>query len=290
MNIQMITASTTMNQLQKKVDTISHNIANVSTTGYKRREATFQEALTQNIKNQPHGQKEMARQTPYGIRVGHGAILGQTTMRYEQGSMQVTDRPLDFMLEGEKVWFRTMRTWTDEDGNPREELLYTRDGSFQLTPDQDDPTYLRLTTAQGLTVLDDLELPIQILSNYERIEMSEEGVLRVYYPGFADQPEEYALNIVQMNRPDLFEGVGENQFRLPGELADHEANDTIFSLDLQGADRGTVKVRQGALEMSNVDLTTEMTELMTTQRLMQFQSRSISMADEMMGLANSIRG
>ena len=303
MNIQMLTAANSLNQLQQKVDTLAHNIANLNTAGYKRREANFHEALNHHLQNQPHAEKEIGRQTPYGIRVGHGAILGQTTLRYEQGAVQETGRPLDFMIEGERVWFRTMRTWIDEAGNPQTEFLYTRDGAFQLIPDQDDPdNYLRLTTAQGYSVLEDIRpdsegLPIRIANNYERMELDpDEAVLRVYYPGFPDQPETYTFNLALMNRPDLFEAVGENHFRLPGDLEEHEANNVIRTLNLynpfgqEAEDRGLVRVRQGALEMSNVDLATELTELMATQRLMQFQARAISIADDMLGLANSIRG
>lgn len=299
MNIQMLQASTTIGQLQRKVDTLANNIANLNTPGYKRREATFQEALTMEIKNQPHAQKELGRQTPYGVRIGSGALLGQTTLRYEQGAAQETGRPLDFMIEGERVFFRTMRTWLDEAGELQSELLYTRDGSFHLTPDPEYPDSLVLTTAQGYYVLEDIGpdstgLPVRIDANYERIEFDpEEAMLRVYYPGYPDQPEERTLNLALINRPDLFETVGENHFRLPGDLAEHEVNGVIRTLFLAGPnapDRGLVRVRQGAVEMSNVDLTTEMSELMATQRLMQFQARAITIADEMMGLANSIRG
>lgn len=296
MNIQMLQASTTLGQLQRKVDTLANNIANLNTPGYKRREATFQEALAMEIKNQPHAQKEMARLTPYGLRIGSGALLGQTTLRYEQGAVQETGRPLDFMIEGERVFFRTMRTWIDEAGEVQQELLYTRDGSFHLTPDPGYPNSLVLTTAQGYFVLEDIGpdstgLPVRIDANYERIEFDpEEATLRVYYPGYPDEPQVRTLNLALINRPDLFEAVGDNHFRLPGDLFEHELDGVIRTLDLAGNDRGLVRVRQGALEMSNVDLTTEMAELIATQRHMQFQARAITIADEMMGLANSIRG
>lgn len=296
MNIQMLQASTTLGQLQRKVDTLANNIANLNTPGYKRREATFQEALAMEIKNQPHAQKEMARLTPYGLRIGSGALLGQTTLRYEQGAVQETGRPLDFMIEGERVFFRTMRTWIDEAGEVQQELLYTRDGSFHLTPDPGYPNSLVLTTAQGYFVLEDIGpdstgLPVRIDANYERIEFDpEEATLRVYYPGYPDEPQVRTLNLALINRPDLFEAVGDNHFRLPGDLFEHELDGVIRTLDLAENDRGLVRVRQGALEMSNVDLTTEMAELIATQRHMQFQARAITIADEMMGLANSIRG
>jgi flagellar basal-body rod protein FlgG len=288
----MITASTTLNQLQKKVDTISNNIANLNTTGYKRREATFQNVLTQTVKNQPHATKEMGRQTPYGLRIGHGAMIGQTTLSYAQGSAQVTGRPLDLMIEGESGWFRTLRQWVDDEGNARTENSYTRSGAFYVQPNPADDDEVRLVTSQGLQVLDVDNSPITFEGNFKNIEISPEGTIRVHYAEDPNDPEEIQLSLAQIHRPDLLEAMGENQFRLPAELiADLETPPvTLVNLTELEANEQPFKVRQGALETSNVDLTQEMTELMATQRLMQFQSKSISIADEMAGLANSIRG
>jgi flagellar basal-body rod protein FlgG len=292
MNIPMVTASTTLIQLQKKVDMISNNIANMNTTGYKRREATFQDVLTQTVKNQPHASKEMARETPYGLRVGHGAMLGQTTMSYAQGSVQHTGRPLDLMIEGESGWFRTLREWVDDEGNARTETFYTRSGAFHVQPNPEDDDEVRLVTSQGLPVLDADNAPIVFEGNFNNIEISSEGTIRVHYVDDTNNPVEFQLGLAQIHRPDLLEAMGENQFRLPAELiAELETPAvTLVALnELEAAER-PFNVRQGALESSNVNVTQEMTELMATQKLMQFQSRSISIADDMMGLANSIRG
>jgi flagellar basal-body rod protein FlgG len=292
MNIPLITASTTLNQLQKKVDTISNNIANMNTTGYKRREATFQDVLTQTVKNQPHASKELGRQTPYGLRVGHGAILGQTTLNYAQGAVQQTGRPLDLMIEGESGWFRTLREWTDDEGNARSETNYTRSGAFHAQPDPVYNDLFRLVTAQGQPVLDEFDFPIVFDANFQNIEISSEGTIRVQYADDPNNPEEIQLSLARIHRPDLLEAMGENSFRLPTEITDDLENPAVTVVDLREleANEQPFKVRQGALEASNVDLSQEMSELMVTQRLMQFQSRSISIADDMMGLANSLRG
>lgn len=286
MNLQMMSAANTLNQLQKKVDIISNNIANVNTTGYKKSEATFQDLLTQNIKNQPHAVKEAGRETPYGLRVGFGARIGQTTMRYEQGVPQATGRDLDFMIEGEGFWFRTARTWVDETGNARREEYFTRNGSFHLQPiSQQANAPLRLVTHTGLPVLNNNGQEIRIPANMDHIEMQSDGTLRA-----VDQSTGEAMNIqlgiAKINRHDLLEAVGEGQFRLTVNQAQLVADGGV----VLNPNQGSYGLKQGVLEMSNVDLTQEMTELMVAQRLMQFQSRAISMADDMMGLANSIRG
>lgn len=291
MNIQMITATTTMSQLQKRVDMISNNIANMNTVGYKRRETTFQDVLTQNIKNQPHAQKEIGRETPYGLRVGHGAKLGQTTLRYGQGAVQETGRSLDLMIEGDTGWFRTLREWVDSEGNPITETSYTRSGAFHLQPNPNNAGQVQLVTPQGYAVLDNLDLPISFDSDFEHMEIDAQGRVLVSYQGY-DQPQTFQLSLAQIHRPDLLESMGENRFRLTGDdqqLID-EGIITLIDLNELNANERPFAIRQGALEMSNVDLSHEMTELMVAQRLMQFQARSISIADDMMGIANSIRG
>jgi flagellar basal-body rod protein FlgG len=293
MNLQMITAANTLHQLQKRVDLISNNVANVNTVGYKRSEATFQDLLTQTMKNQPHAEKEVGRITPYGLRVGHGARLGQTTMRYEQGSVQETGRPLDFMITGEGTWFRTARNWVDETGNERREEYVTRNGSFHLQPaNNEEGAPLRLVTNTGLPVLNSEGEEVIFPGNMSRIETDEAGTIRAFDDSTGESVGAQ-LGLIQVNRADLLEGIGDGQFRIAGNMADLIANGAIKQINLENINEPTTKafaVRQGALEMSNVDLTQEMAELMVTQRLMQFQSRSISIADDMMGLANSIRG
>lgn len=289
MNLSMITAANSFGQIQHQIDTLSHNVANVNTTGYKRRETSFQDLLTENIRNQPHAHREVGRRTPYGIRVGHGVKLAATSLRTEQGAVRQTDRPLDFMIEGDG-WFRILHTYTDADGNEYEEMLYTRDGNFHAQPHPTQPGQLRLVTAQGLPVLDTEGEEITFADDFERIQADEDGTLNVYPP--FGEAQTFTLGLARIHRPDILEAVGENGFRLSVAEEELLANGgmNLINLAALDGDERPANIRQGALEMSNVDLTQEMTNLITAQRLLQFQSRAISMADEMMGLANSIRG
>lgn len=84
----MITATNTMSQLQKQLDTIGHNLANTDTTGYKKRQVTFSELLTQQFNNQPVAAQEEGRLTPNGVRVGVGAKIGSTNMMMSQGAIK----------------------------------------------------------------------------------------------------------------------------------------------------------------------------------------------------------
>lgn len=275
MSIQMNSATTSMRELQKKIDIIANNISNVNTNGYKRQEANFSDALYQSIEKQAGSQNEIGRITPNGLRVGSGAIITQTSTRTEQGSMKKTDRPLDFMIQGNAGYFRVA-----SEGN----TFYTRDGSFQVQPVLNS-NQVNLVTSSGDSVLDRNNRPIAFDGDYNNIKVTENGTLEVTYRDSSKQPTQIQLSIAQINRPNLLEKIGANLFQLPGTEADQVANGTLQI----GSNDGSIQVTQGALEMSNVDLTDEMTELISTQRLLQSQGRAISFADDMMGLVNTMK-
>ncbi|WP_026672854.1 flagellar hook-basal body protein [Alkalihalobacterium bogoriense] len=279
MNTSMITASNTMGQLQKKLDTISNNLANTNTIGYKRREASFSDLLVQQVNNQLVHSKEVGRLTPNGIRVGAGAKIAQTAMRLEQGAMQQTERPLDVALTTKGTFFEIQ---VDVAGNP--ETRYTRDGAFYLSPNANNPQLLNLVTGQGHYVMGE-NGPIQIPANFKDITISEGGRISVSLNG-GGNVDAGQLAVVRAERPQMLIQMGENLFGLPENLAEQGLNvaDIITAL---GA--GEISMQQGSLEMSNVDMSREMTELMMTQRSYQYNARSITMADQMMGLVNSIR-
>ncbi|WP_053360843.1 flagellar hook-basal body protein [Bacillus sp. FJAT-27251] len=280
MSIQFHSAATTMRELQKKVDTIANNISNVNTTGYKRREASFSDTLVHSIERQAGPQHELGRNTPLGLRVGSGAKMAQTILRSEQGSVLKTDRPLDFMIEGSSGFFRV-----DAGGG----VQYTRDGSFQLQPVLNSGQ-VRLTTSSGNSVLGNNNLPIIFDGDYDTIKADANGTIQVTFKDSAKPAAEFQLSVARVNRPGILEKTGSNLFQLPGDEAEQIASGTLQVINLAQGNDGSITVKQGALEASNVDMGEEMTELVATQRLIQSQGRAISFGDDMMGLVNTIRG
>jgi len=278
MSIQLHTATTSMRELQKKIDTIANNISNVNTTGYKRSEANFADTLYHSIEKQAGPQNEIGRLTPNGLRVGSGATISQT-LRTEQGSLQKTDRQLDFAITGANGFFRVASA-----GN----TFYTKDGSFQVQPILNS-NQVSLVTSNGDSVLNSNNQPITFDGDYSNIKVSENGTLEVSYKDTAKQPTEIQLSIAEVSRPNLLEKIGANRYQLQGTEAENIANGTLQVLNLATQNNGNIKIAQGVLEMSNVDLTEEMTELIATQRLIQSQGRAISFADDMMGLVNSMK-
>ncbi|WP_102348281.1 flagellar hook-basal body protein [Bacillus sp. Marseille-P3661] len=277
MNRAMLTASVTMGQLQKKMDTIGHNLANSNTVGYKKRETSFSDLLTQQMNNQPVENQEVGRVTPNGIRVGSGAKLSETNIRLEQGSVEVTNRPLDLALTNPNHFFQI---YVEENGQGS--LRYTRDGAFYLSPDEMGD--LALVTGDGHYVLDGNDEPIYIPENQKEIKVTRTGEIIVTTTD-GEEMSVGQLQLVGMLRPQLLLAVGDNQYALPDleelNLVDEEVFEYV---------PGNVEsVQQGALEMSNVDVGTEMTELLTAQRSYQINAKSISIADQMSGLVTSLR-
>ncbi|RNF38762.1 flagellar hook-basal body protein [Planococcus salinus] len=280
MNIQMNSAATSMRELQKKIDVLAGNVANAGTNGYKRQEANFSDTLVQSIERQAGLRNEIGRTTPNGIRVGSGVKVAQTSLRHEQGSLVQTNRPLDFAIEGSTGYFRVASEGT---------VFYTRDGSFQVQPVLNS-NQLNLVTATGDAVLDSNNQPISFDNDYDQIQVNQNGTMQVTFKDAGKQPAEFQLSVATIDRPNLLEKAGGNRYQLPGTEAQQVASGNLQLLNLAGPDSGAVRIRQGSLEMSNVDMTEEMTELIATQRLIQSQGKAISFADDMMGLVNTIRG
>ncbi len=124
----MITATNTLNQLQQQIDTISNNLANSNTAGYKAKEAQFSELLYQQFNNEKLDQAE--RQSPAGIRYGVGAKISQIQTNHAQGSIQQTDRDLDLAFTKEKQYFNILMP----NGENGTNLVYSRQGNFYVSP------------------------------------------------------------------------------------------------------------------------------------------------------------
>lgn len=280
MNRTMITATNTMGQLQKQMDIIANNMANIDTNGYKRREASFTELMYQQFNNQRRPGAEVGRLTPDGIRQGTGAKLAQAQLVMTQGTLKTTDRSLDTAFTKENQLYKVL---VQTEGGA--EVQYTRNGAFYLSPVGENE--LALVTADGHAILDENENPIYINGDAKEFSIDSNGRLSVT---MNDGPvQNFDLAVVQVHKPQFLESRGNNLFGLPMNFAALNVGLEEVLTDLVGPLRNEIGIQQGALEASNVDMAKEMTDLMNTQRAYQFQSRSVSIADQMMGLVNGIR-
>jgi flagellar basal-body rod protein FlgG len=272
----MITATNTMGQLQKQLDTIGSNLANIDTQGYKRTETTFTELVRQQINNQTDEREDTERIGALGIRQGTGAKLGSSLV-FTQGGLKQTGRALDLAFTDPKQFLQI-----DVDG----ETQFTRDGALYLSEATDGTDRLMLTTAEGRPVLDENQNRIIFDDSFKELVISKDGTITAVPKSDGDLPQVVGLGIVQIDRPQLLVQNGNNRYGIK-DLGNNPITDVLTYLE--GALRGEVSLQQGALETSNVDLTKEMTDLLISQRSYQMNAKSISMGDQMMGLINGVR-
>ena len=272
--IQLYTATSSLKQLTQKMDTIAHNMSNLDTTAYKRQDALFTDALN-NAMTMQAGRYEAGRVTPNGIRIGNGAVHMGTTSLSEQGSLKTTNRQYDMALMHKGVYF------TVASGG---ETYYTRSGSLDVVYNQaDNQNYL--LTSNGDRVLDASGQPIRFDTDLDSIQITDQGQIIGRYKNLAKPATVFNLDLTRIDRPSTLTESGGSRFAFTGNVQQMIADGSFERLN--GTTR-TGLVQQGALELSNVDLTTETTEMIATQRLIQSTSRAISFADDMRGLINTI--
>ncbi|MDV6378253.1 flagellar hook-basal body protein [Sporosarcina sp. GW1-11] len=273
----MTTAVNTMNQLQHRLDLIGNNLSNVATHGYKATDAKFQELLYQQMNNDKADQAP--RRSEDGIRIGVGARIGSLQMNWKVGAVQVTGRPLDFALTAPKQYFNVIRP---TDGG--EEIIYSRKGNFYVSPTANGQNML--VNDEGLPVADSAGRPIVLAGDATNYHVQPNGVLEVTHPGGTQRIE---LGITVLEKPDSMVQLSATNFGLPEDMAalGIAANDLLT--EMTGVGRSEIGLQNQALETSNVHYEKEMTDLIATQRAYQFNARSVTLADQMLGLINGIR-
>jgi flagellar basal-body rod protein FlgG len=284
MNRSLIGATTTMQSIQQKMDVISNNLSNLNTVGYKRRGATFQDVLT-SVYQQTQPFNKEGRMTPLGFPQGMGAKLGAIELSLEQGVLQNTNLPSDVAIDGTGL-FEIERNTLDNEGNPQ--IAWTRDGSFQLVPDRNDPNQLILMTKMGDIVRSATDEPIRIPPNHA-FTIDERGRVLAKDKAQSDaQPIQVGqLKLVRPIRPQMLSSIGNNLFGLPQGLA---VDGILENMDLAADnENGRIAIRQGYLEGSNVNIAEEMVELVNAQRAYSLNSRVLSSSDTLMDLTNNLR-
>ncbi|CAM2930572.1 flagellar hook-basal body protein [Paenibacillus sediminis] len=266
MNNSMISSSVSLAGIQQKIDVISGNIANVNTVGYKSKDATFEDTLTR-VQDQSKQYDLPGRKSPLGYNLGFGSYLAASTYNMSQGSLQETGKETDFAIQGNALFA------VDAGGTQ----AWTREGDFQLSPDSNGDLFL--TTNQGYFVLDTNGQPIQV-ANGSHIRVDAQGnVTEIDLAGNENVVAQ--LNLVEVARPESLVEAGGNLYKL---AAGANASNVFNPVTDQAS------VRQGFLEQSNVDLTKEMTDLTQAQRAYQLAARALTSSDNMMSIANNLRG
>ncbi|CAK0741094.1 flagellar basal-body rod protein FlgG [Azospirillaceae bacterium] len=247
---------------QLNVETISNNIANSSTTGFKRQRAEFQDLLYQNMRRVGSTSSDAGTIVPSGIQLGAGVRSAAIYRINEQGNITVTDNKLDLAINGYGYFQIKL---------PSGEIGYTRAGSFQLN-------------AQGVIVTADgyqLEPGITIPQNTIDISVSPSGSVEAKLDGQPTPQKVGQLDLATFpNEPGL-EAIGNNIY-----LQTPASGDPVTG---SPQSPGFGKIIQGALETSNVNIVQEITTLITAQRAYEMNSKVIKTTDEMMQTASQMK-
>lgn len=278
MNNATINSLVGMQAMQQKIDSISNNVANSNTTGYKSRDTYFGELLTSRLEQPDQINQLDGRTSPKGLDIGYGSKVNLTLGNFTQGPQQETGIATDLMLAGENIFFTLAPSNSYDDS----QLRFTRDGNFKLDANGN------LVTGTGYYVLNTDGDPISIPENSKFI-VDNQGRVIVEY-GDGNTEEIGVLDIKQINNPQVLEQVGENQYKIPEEFRADQYKVINEDFNLSEDTTGLYKVVQGSLEGSNIDLGKEMVQLNEAQRAYQLLSRSLSISDQMMGITNNLRG
>ncbi len=257
------TASTGMTAQQLYVDTISNNIANVNSTGYKKNRIEFKDLLYETLER---GLVKDGQGKPVNLQVGHGVKVSATTKFFTAGSLEATSNPYDLAIDG-AGFFKV----TGANG----EELYTKDGSFKISADGEN---MKLVTSDGYFVQGS-NGDIDLGSNVKDVIINESGLITVNRTD-GTMEEIGTMSIGTFVNPAGLESVGKNLFK--GSLTSGEVFDATE--DGSGGD-----ILQSYLETSNVQVVEEMVKLIQAQRAYEINSKSIQTADEMLGMANNLR-
>ena len=269
-------AATGMNAQQTNVDTISNNLANVNTVGYKAQGAQFKSLLYQEL--QTVTTTANGEPKPTNSQVGLGVRTSTINQFFSQGSFQNSDNPAALAISGDGFF-----AYMAADG---ETVQYTRNGNFTWALQETGGNVLELTTAEGNPVLDANLNPILVENNAVASRITIGGDGRIYYPddqGVPQQVGDAQIGLWQFRNREGLERVGSAAWQ---ETA---ASGEAIS-ELEGdAEMKRSEIVQGYLEGSNVNVATEMVNLIVAQRAYEMNSTAIQTTDEMMQTANSLK-
>lgn len=251
-------ASSGMLAQQANMDSISNNLANVNTNGYKKNRVEFQDLLYSTLRK-PGDLNMNGQVLPTGLQVGLGVKFASNDTMFTQGTLQQTESPLAMAIDGEG-FFQIAKG---------QETFYTRDGSFRTDG------LGRLVTADGYMVQPAITIP----GNAQDITVSQDGTITCKIPDKSGQDEVRTLGKLKLYRfinPSGLSKQGENLFGVTG-ASGAALGDNVSS------------VKSGFLEASNVEVSEEMVKMIVAQRAYELSSKAVQASDEMLGIANNLR-
>jgi len=247
-------SKTGLDAQQTQMDVISNNLANVSTNGFKRSRAVFEDLLYQNIR-QPGAQSSQQTQLPSGMQLGTGVKPVATERIFTQGNLTQTSNNTDVAING-SGFFQVM--------TPAGQMAYTRDGSFQVNNQG------QLVTASGYLIQPAMTIP----ATAQSVTVGKDGVISVTLPNSAAVTNVGTLQLTTFMNPAGLTALGENLY-----------SETAASGNpIAGAPgtNGTGTLQQGYVETSNVNVVEELVNMIQTQRAYEINSKAVTTSDQML--------
>jgi flagellar basal-body rod protein FlgG len=257
----MYTAATGMEAQQLYLDTISHNLSNVNTAGFKRSKVEFQDLMYQSLR-EPGTRNVEGGMSPAGIEVGLGVKTAATNRNFEQGSLNFTGNDLDVAIQGEG-FFQIMLP----DGG----ISYSRDGQFKLDSDGS------IITSDGYQVYPQMNVP----EGAEDIMIDAKGQVSATMPGQDGTVPIGQIELARFINPAGLRSLGGNLY------AQTEASG-LPVVNTPGVE-GTGKLSPQYVEASNVQIVDEMVNMITAQRAYEIVSKAIQVSDDMLQTANNLK-
>ena len=247
-------AKTGMQAQQNQLDVISNNLANVSTNGYKRASAVFEDLMYQNLRQVGSSTSEQS-QLPTGLQVGLGVRTAATQRSFAQGNLQQSGNPMDIAINGNGFFKVAL-----PDGSQG----YTRDGAFQVDAQG------RLVTSSGYPLSDNITIP----ANAKSVSISADGIVSVATANSAAAQNVGTLTLANFINPAGLEPRGQNLY----------AETAASGAPVSGAagSNGLGPLMQGYVETSNVNVVQELVTMIQTQRAYEMNSKAIQTADQML--------
>ena len=254
------TAKTGLDAQQTHLDVISHNLANVSTNGFKRQRAVFEDLLYQNLR-QPGAQSTQQTQIPSGLTIGVGVRTVATEHIHTQGSLQRTENSLDMAINGAGYFQIQMPDGT---------LAYTRSGVFQR-----DSTG-QIVTPSGYPLSPAITIPADALA----ITIGRDGIVSVTQTGNTTPTQLGNVQLATFVNPGGLQSTGENLFV-------ETASSGTPTPNTPGSN-GAGLLNQGMVETSNVNVAEELVNMIQTQRAYEMNSKVVSTSDQMLARLTQI--
>ncbi len=254
MNPALWIAKTGLDAQQTRMATVSNNLANVNTTGFKRSRAVFEDLIYQNLR-QVGGQTSQDTQLPSGLNIGTGVRTVATEKIFTQGNIVQTGNSLDVAVQG-----RGFLQILLPDGN----IGYSRDGAFQMDAQG------QIVTASGYVVQPGITIP----ENAQSVTIGADGTVSVTLAGTPTPTEVGALQLADFINPAGLQPIGENLFIESAASGSPQAG--------APGDNGLGTLIQGSVESSNVNVVEELVNMIETQRAYEMNSKAISTTDQML--------